>query len=184
MLNRIGLHYPMPSFLPLKFHNFAAGIVMAHLFLRRESLKSLIFIILTILLALYFGNKSIYVPLLFLFGVWWVCGVNSNQNRVALLIHGIFQSKFTKFLSEISYSLYIFHLVLMLPFFAFFLAGGKLSPMRWASLSILLLLLTLCVSYLIYRYIEIPGINWGKKLVNLPARMGGSSDSSGPRFSA
>ncbi|MBH0057958.1 acyltransferase [Pseudoalteromonas sp. SWXJZ94C] len=163
--NRLGLHFSMPSYLPLKFHNFAAGIVLAYLMLNTQSAKYIkVFLILVVLFFLYVGNKSLTIPLLFIFSYWWIC-VEKNKNKKALsILNSLFNHKSSKFLAEISYSLYIIHLVIMLPFFAFFLNSFDLSFTTWFISTAILLLITIVCSYFMYRFIEIPGINYGKKL--------------------
>ena len=88
-----------------------------------------------------------------------------NKSVVLSAIQTIFSHKSSKYLAEMSYSVYIFHLVLMLPFFAYVLKDGKLSTMTWIISSIILLIFTMLVSHFIYKYIEIPGINIAKRLV-------------------
>jgi peptidoglycan/LPS O-acetylase OafA/YrhL len=166
--NRIGFNFPMPSFLPLKFHNFAAGIALAYLLLNKENKsKSYYFIIIITIFFLAIGNRTAHIPLLFIFAWWWICNVNTSQNYVLTFIQKVFNHKSSKFLAEMSYSVYIFHLVIMLPFFAFALKEGELSYIAWIFYSFILLALTMCVAHFIYKYIEIPGINMGKKLVTL-----------------
>lgn len=164
--DRIGFTFPMPSYLPLKFHNFSAGIALAYLLLNKDNKsKSYYFIVVITLVSLLIGNRTLYMPLLFIFSWWWVCIANTNKSRVLTWVQKIFNHKSSKFLAEMSYSIYIFHLVLMLPFFAFVLKGGKLGLVTWFIASISLLTVTILLSRFIYKYIEIPGINMAKKLV-------------------
>lgn len=78
------------------------------------------------------------------------------------MLQKTFAHKSSKFLAEMSYSVYIIHLILMLPFFAFILKEGEVGIVYWWAASIILLAMTLVFSRLIYRYIEIPGINLDK----------------------
>ena len=163
---RLGFNFPMPSYLPLKFHNFSAGIALAYLLLNKNNKsKSYYFIAVITLVFLLIGNRNIYMPFLFVFSWWWVCLANINNNALLIFIQKIFNHQSSKFLAEMSYSVYIFHLVLMLPFFAFVLKGGELSSIAWLGASITLLMLTIFLSRFIYKYIEIPGISLAKKLV-------------------
>jgi peptidoglycan/LPS O-acetylase OafA/YrhL len=167
--NKMGFIFPMPSYLPLKFHNFAAGIALGYLLLNKENKsKSYYFIIAITVVFLAVGNRTVHIPLLFIFSWWWVCNVNTTKYYVLTFLQKVFNHKISKFLAEMSYSVYIFHLVIMLPFFAFVLKGGELSFIAWILLSFLLLALTMGVAHFIYRFIEIPGINIGKKLVTHP----------------
>lgn len=164
--NLIGFSFPMPSYLPLKFHNFSAGIALAYLLLNKEEKsKSYYFIVIVTLVFLLIGNRTLYVPLLFIFSWWWICIADINQNVFLTFMQRTFSHKSSKFLAEMSYSVYIFHLVLMLPFFAFVLKDGKIGIATWLLSSIFLLGLTITMSLFIYKYIEIPGINIAKRLV-------------------
>ena len=167
--NEMGLIFPMPSYLPLKFHNFAAGIALAYLLLNKENQSnSDYFIIITTIIFLAIGNKTAYVPLLFIFSWWWLCKKDNSQNYILNFTERLFNHKSSKFLAEMSYSIYIFHLILMPPFFAFAINDGKLSFVKWVLFSCLLLASTMIFSHFIYKYIEIPGINIGKKLAAPP----------------
>lgn len=163
---RLGLNFPMPSYLPLKFHNFAAGIALAHLLLHKEMKpRSQYFIIIITIIFLTFGNDTVLIPLLFIFSWWWICDVNIGKKYVYSIVQRIFDHRSSKFLSEMSYSVYIFHLVMMIPFFSFVLKNGELSTITWLFFSCILFVSTVTTSYFIYKYIEVPGINIGKKLI-------------------
>ncbi|ARD22972.1 acyltransferase family protein [Shewanella japonica] len=166
---KLGFIFPMPSYLPLKFHNFAAGIALAYLFINNsERSKSYYFVIVISIVFLLLGNRSLYIPVLFLFSWWWLCNIK-RVNIMYSFVNRIFSHSSSKYLAEMSYSLYIFHLILMLPFFSFVLKGGELSTLIWIASSLSLLILTMLVAHFIYKYIEIPGINYGKKLINKKA---------------
>lgn len=157
----------MPSYLPLKFHNFAAGIALAHLLLNKHMEKnSKYFIIIITFSFLIIGNRTVYIPLLFIFSWWWICNIVTTKGLVYLTLQTMFNHWTSKILADLSYSVYIIHLILMLPFFSFILKNGALSLIAWGGASLLLLSLTMCLSYLIYKFIEMPGINMGKKLLS------------------
>lgn len=161
---KLGLIFPMPSYLPVKFHNFAAGMALAYLLLNKENKsRSYYFIILITIVALAVGNGSPYVILLFIFSWWWICIQSSSLSFN--LLRKIFAHKSSKYLAEMSYSVYIFHLILMPPFFALVLQNGKMGTLAWVLWTVGLLVLTMTVSQVIYKTIEIPGINIGKKLI-------------------
>lgn len=69
--DQVGYRFPMPSYLPLKFHNFSAGIALAYLLLNKDKKSGAhYFIIFITLVFLYIGNRTLYMPLLFIF-TWW-----------------------------------------------------------------------------------------------------------------
>lgn len=166
LLNSLNIAFPMPSFIALKFHNFAAGIALAYLLLEKERRsKSYYIIILLTILVLFFGNRTPFMPALFIFSWWWICIVNTASNPIFSAINFLFSHKTSKFFSEMSYSVYIFHLVLMLPFFAVILSNGTMSRIEWVFFSSVLLICCIAIGYLFYRYIELPGIKIGKSLI-------------------
>lgn len=166
LTKRLGINYPMPTLIALKFHNFAAGMVIAHILINKKSIIKSFYLIGVTLLFLVTCNKSLLIPSLFLFCLWWVCYVcSSNKNPVISFLNFIINHKLNKFLAEISYSLYIVHLIFMLPFFAYVLGDGVLSNQRWIISSCLLFILVSIVSLFIYKFVELPGIYFGKNLI-------------------
>ena len=65
------------------------------------------------------------------------------------------------FLGQISYSLYLWHYVVLL--YCVHLLYGKVS--LWAILC-LIFILSISVSWLSYRFIEVPSMNLGRRLSN------------------
>ena len=156
----LNIHFPMPSFLPLKFANFAAGMLLAQLYLT-ANLRHKVPAILLAILFLILGNKSPWTALCLLALVAFLGQSKSTWKKP---LERIFQHKSSKWLAEASYGLYIFHLLLMIPFYHFTLATPP-SFAQWLGLSIGLLLICLVVAWLVFLYIEKPGISLGKKLL-------------------
>lgn len=149
------------AFLPLKFHNFAAGIAMAPSFLKREDSKSVLIILVMVTGFLIAGNRSPYIPALFFYlaGGGFVMVTQLKAKHLAhydlyLIISPQEHCQsfiFTLYFSSFTYA----------TFFAYFLNGDRLF-ISWALLSTLLLIITMTIAYLIYRCIELPGIQLGK----------------------
>lgn len=169
IIRRSGLDFPMPSLLPLSFHNFAAGIALAYLMLNPDAGRiSRMFVIATVLFFLLLGNRSLPIPLLFVFGCWFL----SSARHLELLrswLQRVFAHRSSKILADISYSLYIFHLLLMLPYFSWLLSSGPLPTWGWFFASAGLFAVTAIVAYCSYRYIESPGIRFGKRWLYAPS---------------
>jgi len=112
------------------------------------------------------------MPALLLFSAW-VLGTAGLAGTGAArhALERLFRHRLSGFLADMSYSLYIIHLVLMLPFFGFFaLRYTAGSPTVWLLATIGLLMVTLAVSWLMYRAIEVPGIALGKRLIARPLK--------------
>ena len=100
LLSRAGVHYPMPSILPLKFHNFAAGMAWAYLMLNTSiSLKSRLIVMSTALIFLILGNRSPFMPVLFVLGCWLLNA--PSRERGAGFLECIFAHRSSKFLADI-----------------------------------------------------------------------------------
>ncbi len=160
------LHYPMPSFLPIKFHNFAAGMILAHLVLEGKHYSRTYSILLVLITALivYKLNRTLHISILFLFSWWWICVSHNENNWIIKTISAIFRHKSSKFLADISYSVYIFHLIFMLPYFALVLSNGKLGNKEWLIFTTGLFIGVAIIAFFIYRFIELKGIHFGKSL--------------------
>lgn len=162
----LGIIYPMPTLIALKFHNFAAGIVVAHILINKKSFLQNIYLVAVTFGFLVVCNKNLLIPLLFLFCLWWICYVNSTcKNTFISFLRFFINHKLNKFLAEISYSVYIVHLIFMLPFFAYLLRAGAVTSLTWLISSCILLVIVSLISLLIYKYVELPGIALGKKLI-------------------
>jgi len=61
--------------------------------------------------------------------------------------------------------------MLMLPFFAWMLKLGPLESHVWLLASCILLALSAALAYVIYRLVEIPGIDFGKRLLFQPSSL-------------
>lgn len=161
------IRYPMPTLIALKFHNFAAGMVVAHVLLNGKNTLENLYVTIATFVFLILLNKNLVIPLLFLFCLWWICFVKTSSRNILLTgLRFIINHKINKFLAEISYSMYIVHLIIMIPFFAFLLVSGIPTSSVWLAYSCVLFTIVSLVSFVIYKAIEIPGIAFGKKLVD------------------
>lgn len=164
-LSFLSIKFPMPSFLPLKFHNFAAGMALSHLYLNKESSRNWVIVCIT-LTFLTIGNKTSIIPALFVFGWWYLVLDGKNVRKVKIYADLLFKHKSSKALADISYSVYITHLMIMLPYFAFTLKRIDVTLINWLLNSLLLFAIVSIISYTVYRYIELPGINLGKTIID------------------
>ena len=163
---KLGIHYPMPGFLPLKFHNFAGGIALAALYLRKGARQGAGHIIAgaIALVFLIVLNKTWTMPIVFVFSLWFLIFDARPTHLFKNLADRLFAHRITKFLADISYAVYIIHLLIMLPFFAFVLPPASLSVSAWAGYSGILLAIVMAISVVAYRYIELPFIRLGKRI--------------------
>lgn len=160
------IHYPMPSYLPIKFHNFAAGIILAHLLLEGKNHSRLYSIVLVmgLTLVLFKLNRTAHISILFLLSWWWVCISHDENNWIIKTISAVFRHQSSKFLADISYSVYIFHLIFMLPYFAYILSFSKLGHKEWLVVTTGLFIFVAIIAFFVYKFIELKGIHFGKSL--------------------
>jgi len=90
---------------------------------------------------------------------------------VALAIHpfGLLVNRVTVGLGQISYSLYLTHTLIIhlaLQVSGYFMLSRYLAPAAWhIIMGCTVLVLSIAVSVVIYRYIETPGINIGRRFI-------------------
>ncbi|XZG70764.1 acyltransferase family protein [Chitinibacteraceae bacterium HSL-7] len=166
-LAQAGIYYPMPTLLPLKLHNFAAGMALAWLYLNaqgqwRQALPTLLCTMFFLLL----GNGTPAMALL-LAALWWLMCTTTGPRLAPLqqAIHRWAARPLSKLLAELSYSIYLLHLLLMLPFFAWLTNRGPLDALHWLLATLVLFALVLPMAFAAYYYIELPGIRLGKALI-------------------
>ena len=72
-------------------------------------------------------------------------------------------------MADASYSVYLLHLLIILPIDAWLLKNTSFIHMsgalRFGTLFILAVISTYTVSWFLYRYVERPGIAWGKSII-------------------
>lgn len=161
------VQFPMPTFLPLKLNVFLAGVLIA---LDPGGSRAR--------LALHAGLAVVLVA----FDP--VSGRSPNLTHLAvretlliaffLLVHGrallpvdalarVFGTRPAHWLGELSYGMYLWHLLLLHP-----IAAGlvDLPPaQRFAAVTALVFVLSLSLACLTYRFIEVPGQELGRTAV-------------------
>lgn len=168
-LKLAGIEYPMPTLLALKFHNFAAGMVVAHLFVNRTSLRHSWPLVALTLAFLAVGERSLVMPAMLLFSLWFVCGPAEQGGALKAALARMFEHRSSSLLADLSYSVYIVHLLFMLPLFAVVARHTSGSTPAWLVASVALLALVAAVSWVMYRCVELPGIAMGKRLLARPS---------------
>lgn len=174
-LKLAGIEYPMPTLLALKFHNFAAGMVVAHLFVNRMPLGRSWPLVALTLVFLGVGERSLVMPAMLLFSLWFLCGSAAQGVAMKAALARVFEHRSSSLLAELSYSVYIVHLIFMLPLFAVVARHTSGFTAAWLVASVALLALVAVVSWGMYRWVELPGIALGKRLLARPARPRGDS---------
>lgn len=148
---------------------FGLGI-LAYQILRNhkpENNKSLgnAFILLALFLYIAFLQTSTYLnilPTYFLYGVaFLVLTVGLYFNPIKLFVNPI-----TQWIGKISYSLYLVHYIFLVDLKSWIPLDARFGKTAQFALYYMILLgISSATSYVTYRFIEVPGMNLGKKLI-------------------
>lgn len=164
-LSAAGISFPMPAFLALKIHVFAAGMLIAAAMNVPRSTVGIYLALAAALIAIPIGGKADMRHLLtreaillafFALVHWRSIGAIDSVARV-------FASPPLHWLGEMSFGVYLFHLLFMHHAAAWTFGFASLSPAERFALTCAV---TLPLSYggaaLTYRFVEMPGQAWGK----------------------
>ena len=162
-LKLAGVAYPMPSLLPLKFHNFAAGMAIAHLYLNPTVRRWPLMIVILVFVGI--GERSLWMPAIVL-----ACqGLLDSSRTGHARLEALFGHWTSRWLAELSYSLYILHLLVLLPVFAWSIPFTSVSLTAWWLVTLATFAVVLMLSWAVMRWVEAPGILLGKRLLLRPA---------------
>lgn len=168
MLIAVNINFPMPTFIALKFHIFASGIIIAHLYLTPfyTSVKKYILLVF-ILIAIISLEHSLIMPFIIIFSFLYLNNMKIEKIKV---FNTVFKNKSSSFLADISYPLYLIHLIIMLPFFANYFDFIEVLHIQrnlftWIIATLVLSMIVITLSVLIHKTIELPGINLGKRIL-------------------
>ncbi|WP_416063902.1 acyltransferase family protein [Rhizobium sp. ZK1] len=171
-LTRIGVSFPMPTFLPLKMHIFAAGMLLAGA-LRANKMRAYQFAAVSAVLALApiggdrdLMHEIVRVLLVLIFFAF----IHTHRlpeplaKRLspisAWLGNGFFHN-----LGELSFGAYLIHLMVMQPVIAYLIQTTDVSnPVRWVLTLAITVPIVYALAWVGYNLIEMPGQNIGKGL--------------------
>jgi peptidoglycan/LPS O-acetylase OafA/YrhL len=150
-------------------HAFVVGVLVQHYGprLRLAAPLATLAALASIALFLYCGTRKQTAPILLLeclSAAWLVVAVAFHP----LAIFKPLDFWLARFYGRISYSFYLLHVLGML--FASRIVGTSLSGLPVSLGTVLLTLLTIALTtpaaYVFWRYIEVPGLNLGKRFAN------------------
>lgn len=167
--------FPMPSMILIKLHMFIAGMLMAEAVRQRR----LLFIVLALLapavsaiMNIRMDSVQIFFEALMIVGMTGVLWRYQQPGIVAkvfsvprwLLSHRLFT-----WLGDVSYSVYLLHLLIVMPVIAFLLNHFHIAQHSSGSRYLLTVGICLPIVYLLatllHRYIEMRGIALGKRII-------------------
>jgi len=166
-------HFPQPTLLPLKIQVFCVGMIAAIIAIRGfDEVKSKWFILGFPIY--YYSCRENYQILMFVFYVTLYCIILIPKIRIYFLksIHNL--NEFARgvpgreVLAECSYGTYLVHNVVICLIIEKIwppLEMGQGTLTRFIYCFLLNLIITTGVSYFLYKTIELPGINIGRKFI-------------------
>jgi peptidoglycan/LPS O-acetylase OafA/YrhL len=172
-VHRLGVRFPMPTFLPMKMHVFAAGMLLAGaLWMKPNGRAYLAFVIATLLVLIPIGgamtvlHQADRVCLVALFfGLVHVDRLPRVVADVARPVGAFLGNRFCHHLGELSFGAYLIHLLVMLPVIATLIQNYPMTdPSRWAVTLFITIPIVYALAWLGYNFIELQGQKAGKAL--------------------
>jgi len=167
-------HFPMPSFLPLKLSLFTIGILIATAYIgevNEKTKRTLIGLVVAIAIfsghdtndrLLLLGVTTLLMSILF----WKKSGVISQITQSCA---SFLSNRLAKSLGDLSYSIYLVHLLIMLPISSWLIQFPTFLNLpglvRGTLIAGLTLIPTYIIATLLLKLIEKPGVSFGKQLV-------------------
>ncbi|OKB67229.1 acyltransferase [Serratia marcescens] len=167
--------FPMPSMILIKLNVFIAGMLIAES-VRRQSVRYVAFALLAVLGSAYLPKEFYKFYLLAQIGmtlmmvmILWARSEDSKWGHALRLPRWFLTNRFSVFLGDVSYSVYLLHLLIVIPVVAYLLSNTSFaelsSVMRFIVASGIILPVTYGIATLLYHFVEKPGIKLGKMLL-------------------
>lgn len=174
-LDRSGYVIGAYSMLPMKFHLFAAGMLMA-MTLKADAKWRWILIlgaIAVIFVPLGGGRSAMHRGIKIGIVLGFLALLYKDKLPAVLkwptnVLDRLFSNAPARFIGDVSYGVYLLHLVVMLPVCGWLALNWptmEAFPRFWAALA-LTIPITYSVAYLCYRFIEQPGIGLGRRIAS------------------
>ena len=160
--------FPMPSFLPLKLYVFMIGIWMAMALASRQPGRYLLASVgVSAVYVLLDRSMEAVARVMVVMGLFYMILPTASpvRDRIAAAL----SNRVARFMGDTSYGLYLLHLLLLIPLAGWLATIPQFVQLPLAARFVLCALLISPPSYLgawlLYRWIELPGIAWGKRVL-------------------
>lgn len=162
----------MATFLPLRLDRFLVGMLMAAgLFEEKNLVRRMFLIVMGLAVSGIYLKKFLLVCCLFA-GYELVCRGGTGLPGVDVVVRAVSQwgeRRIVKFGADVSYGVYLIHAPLLAVVVHFLLLTCPFAGMAPAERYVLCLAvagpIVYVLAYLAHRYIESPGIDWGRAVV-------------------
>lgn len=161
------------SILAMKFHLFAAGMLIA-MSMRGEGHAKWLYLLAAcavIFVPLGGGRDAMHRAIkigivIGFFALIYKAMLPRLVQRVVAPLDVVLSNPASRWIGDVSYGVYLIHLLVMLPVCGWLATAYPLLaplPRFWAALA-LTIVLTYSLAYAAYRLIELPGISWGRQM--------------------
>ena len=148
---------------------FALGILLYHIikkYPQKNRMAGFIFLLISLFLFWIFLKPSKYnylLPTHFLYGLSFVCLALS----LYFWPHIFLVNRLTTFIGRLSFSIYLVHFIVRDKVAWMFVTNGILLPGNkgFALAFLIILTISMGISYITYKIVEIPGINFGGRVI-------------------
>ena len=162
----VALDFPEPSLLLFKLQYFLAGMLL-FLALECEQLAHRIWTIATALILVSlewrYGQERFVSAALFL--ALFSLGLLEREGQTPRRVAAFINSRVVAYASDVSYSVYLFHGMFIAAFGALFYDIQMEKSTRTLLMFLFTAIGTYAVAGIIYRYVEMPGIELGRRTV-------------------
>jgi peptidoglycan/LPS O-acetylase OafA/YrhL len=172
IVSRLGVQFPMPAFLPLKMHMFAAGMLVAAA-LWMDGKKALLCLAVALAFALVpigggQGHKYEVVRLgltLMFFGLVHARRLPLALGKPVRSVSDLLGSRFCHQLGELSFGVYLLHLLIMQPVMAYLIKNDQLSHVALYLVTLAIVVPTAyALAWVGYNFVEVQGQRVGRLL--------------------
>ncbi|WP_331376567.1 acyltransferase family protein [Sinorhizobium chiapasense] len=175
-LSLLGVHFPMPAFLPLKMHIFLCGMLLA-LGLQADRSKAVLHGGAAMALALLpIGGDMTMTKMLMrvalvavFFALLYHRLIGETLGGRIRAVSSSLGNRFFHWLGELSFGAYLWHLIFLQPIAAYFIAafGDTITaPVRFAVVTAILVPLVYAAACMTFLAVEKPGQRLAKRLIN------------------
>ena len=167
--------FEMPSMILIKLNIFMSGMLLAEA-VRKKSLLYIVFALLGPVASVVMGLDAIplqiameVLMILGMAAILWQYAEGSLMVRLITLPRKILNNRFSTWLGDVSFSVYLLHLLIVIPAIALLLTHTGLSAksdfIRFAVVCAVCLPVTYALASLLYKFVEKPGVLIGKRVL-------------------
>ncbi|WP_345828161.1 acyltransferase [Erwinia sp. HDF1-3R] len=167
--------FVMPSMILIKLNMFLSGMLLAEA-VRRKALLYVAFALLGPVASVVIGLQAIKLQVIMevlmivgMAAILWQYAPDGLMARLIALPRRLLNNRLSTWLGDVSFSVYLLHLLIVIPAIALMLShtslGNKSDIVRFATICAICIPITYALASLLYKFVEKPGILLGKKVL-------------------